>query len=29
MEIGFTEKEQAFYNEVDKFLQKELPPIMA
>ncbi|MBU2648950.1 acyl-CoA dehydrogenase family protein [bacterium] len=26
MEICFTEKEQAFYNEVDAFLQTELPP---
>ena len=26
MEIGFTEKEQVFYDEVDAFLQKELPP---
>jgi len=26
MEIRFSEKEQAFYDEVDEFLQKELPP---
>ena len=25
MEIRFSEKEQAFYDEVDEFLQKELP----
>jgi len=26
MEIRFTEKEQAFYDEVDSFIRKELPP---